>query len=277
MENIRKAVERARATLSPPTTQPLQNFGSPRARAEPNTASRNPASPRIGEIELSSNHLLSNRIFSQDGADHRSRPFDMLRTQVLQAMQLNGWKVLGITSPTAACGKTLTAVNLAFSIARQHDQSVVLLDLDLRKPRIAPCLGLKPSEGGVLNVLRAKATLRSAITTIRAGDQRIAVLPTTATKESSELMGCRAMRSLLQDVRRDYQSHIVILDLPPILSGDDVIALLPQIDCVLLVAAVGVSKISEVEECNRHLQSSHLIRLVVNKATDANSKYYYQS
>jgi hypothetical protein len=83
------------------------------------------------------------------------------------------------------------------------------------------------------------------------------------------------MRTLLQDLRRNYQSHIIIIDLPPILSSDDVIAILPQIDCVLLVAAVGQSKASEVEECNRHLQSSHLVRVVVNKATDENSHYYY--
>lgn len=184
MENIRKAVERARANLSPPTSQPLQNFGAPRARAETNKVVRNSASPRIGEIELSSGHLLANRIFSHDGTDQRSRPFDMLRTQVLQAMQLNGWKVLGITSPTAACGKTLTAVNLAFSIARQHDQSVILLDLDLQKPRIGYSLGLKPADGGVLDLLKGRTTLRSSIMTVRGGNQQIVVLPTMATKKS---------------------------------------------------------------------------------------------
>jgi protein-tyrosine kinase len=275
MENIRQAVERARASQSAAKSQTPPHLATPRGRVESNGTVRNPPSPRIGEIELGIGHLLANRIFSYDGADQRSRPFDMLRTQVLQAMQLNGWKVLGITSPTAACGKTMTAVNLAFSIARQQDQSVVLMDLDLQKPRIAACLGLKPGDGGVLDLLRGKTTLRSVATTTRAGNQKIMVLPTRATKESSELMGSRAMSGLLQDVRRDYQSHIVILDLPPILSSDDVIALLPQIDCVLLVAAVGISKVSEVEECNRHLQSSHLIRLVVNKATDASSNYYY--
>ena len=88
-------------------------------------------------------------------------------------------------------------------------------------------------------------------------------------------MGSRAMRRLMQDIKRKYQYHTIIVDLPPILSSDDVIAILPQIDCVLLVAAVGHSKASEVEECNRHLQSSHLVRVVVNKATDDNSSYYY--
>ena len=73
------------------------------------------------------------------------------------------------------------------------------------------------------------------------------------------------MGNLLQDLRRDYQT--IVVDLPPILSSDDVIRILPQIDCVLLVAAVGLSKLSDVEESMRHLQSSQLVRVVLNKAT----------
>jgi Mrp family chromosome partitioning ATPase len=190
-------------------------------------------------------------------------------------MGVGGWKILGVTSPTPGCGKTLTAINLAFSMSRQPDQSVVLVDLDLQKPQVANCLGLQLADRGVLSLLGEQTTLQSAIIPVRAGNSRIVTLPTTATRESSELMGSRVMRNLLQDIRKYYQSHIVILDLPPILSSDDVIAVLPQIDCMLLVAAVGQSKASEVEECNRHLQSSHLIRLVVNKAADDNSHYYY--
>jgi Mrp family chromosome partitioning ATPase len=230
---------------------------------------------QVGEVSLDGSYLQSKRIFAYNGADQRSRPFDMLRTQVLQAMDVGGWKILGVTSPTPGCGKTFTALNLAFSIARQPDRAVVLVDLDLQKPLVADSLGLAPAAGGALDVLTERSTLASEIVTIRAANQRLIVLPTAATKESSELMGSRQMRNLLQDIRRSYQSYILILDLPPILSSDDVIALLPQIHCVLLVAAVGTSKVSEVEECNRHLQSSHLVRLVVNKSNDANANYYY--
>jgi hypothetical protein len=48
-----------------------------------------------------------------------------------------------------------------------------------------------------------------------------------------------------------------------------------RIDCILLVAAMGMTKASEIEECNRHLQSSDVVRLVLNKATDAVPNYYY--
>ena len=254
-------------------SQILENLGLPPRRIEfERCGPKYTSGPQIDETELNPTYLLSKRVVSHDGADQRSRPYDMLRTQVLQSMGLNGWKILAVTSPTAGCGKTLTAVNLAFSISRQQDQSVVLVDLDLQKPQIANCLGLTPADGGVLDLLKERTTLRNVTIPVRAGNQRIVVLPTAPTRESSELMGSRAMRNLLQDLRRDYQT--IIVDLPPILSSDDVISILPQIDCVLLVAAVGHSKVSEVEECMRHLHSSQLVRLVLNKATDVNSNYY---
>ena len=227
------------------------------------------------ETAVEHGFLQSKRIVAYDGADQRTRPYDMLRTQILQSMGVGGWRVLGITSPTPGCGKTLTAINLAFSISRQPDQAVVLVDLDLQRPQVANSLGLTLAGQGVLDILDQRATLQSSAIPIRAGNHRIVVLPTAATRESSELMGSRPMRNLLQDVRRRYQSNIIIVDLPPILASDDVISVLPQIDCVLLVAAVGQSKVSEVEECSRHLKSSHLVRVVVNKATEQNSNYYY--
>jgi Mrp family chromosome partitioning ATPase len=83
------------------------------------------------------------------------------------------------------------------------------------------------------------------------------------------------MRTLLQDVKKDHQ--IIILDLPPMLSSDDVICILPYVDCALLVAAVGQSKASDVEESIRHLEATPLVRLVLNKSTDNASNYYYSS
>ncbi len=274
MENIRQAVERARAAKGSPRAQVPDNLGAPRRRMDSGTATAE-RTATTDHLELNPAYLQSKRIIAYNGADQRSRPYDMLRTQILQSMAVGGWKILGMTSPTAGCGKTVTALNLAFSIARQPDQAVVLVDLDLQKPQIANCLGITPAGGGVLDVLEERTTLAGVAVPVRAGNQRIVVLPTLATRESSELMGSRTMRNLLQDIRRNYQSHIIILDLPPILASDDVIAVLPQIDCTLLVAAVGHSKASEVEECNKHLQSSHLVRVVVNMATEETSNYYY--
>ena len=85
------------------------------------------------EVELDFAYLQSQRIVAYDGKDPRSRSFDILRTEVLRSMDLKGWKTLAVTSPTPSCGKTLTAVNLALSMARQPERQVLLADLDLRK------------------------------------------------------------------------------------------------------------------------------------------------
>ena len=270
MDNIREAVERARAHRASANPQIIESSGPPKRSP---AMRQNTAFSQDKEIGFSSSYLQARRIVAYDGADQRSRPYDMLRTQVLQSMGVNGWKVLGVTSPTPGCGKTLTAINLAFSVVRQPDQSLVLVDMDLRKPRIAGVFGLRAAGGGVLDLLNEQTTWHKAIATICAGEQRLAVLPTNATTESSELLGSAAARTLLQDLRKNFQT--VILDLPPILSSDDVIAVLPQIDCILLVAAVGQSKVAEVEDAMRHLRSSQIVRFVLNKATDKSYNYYY--
>jgi len=68
---------------------------------------------------------------------------------------------------------------------------------------------------------------------------------------------------------------MVILDLPPLLTGHDAISILPHVDCVLLVAAVGTSKVSEIEECNKYLQATDVVRVVLNKVPETATAYAY--
>lgn len=283
MEIIRRAIERAKtrdgvggqqipAPLIDPVARRL-NFGgsSPYGvEAEPHDE----VDVERQQIELNAAHLQTERIVSHLITDPLSRPYDMLRTQILQSMDTAGSKILAVTSPTPGCGKTVTAVNLAMSIARQPERSVLLMDLDLQKPRVSACLGLQRGRG-VLNVLHGQASVAETIVHARIGIAGLMVLPNGGTVGSSELMASRAMAKLFQDVRRDPRVQTIIVDLPPILSSDDVIAILPHVDCVLLVVAVGTSTVAEIEECNRHLNSTDVVRIAVNKVPDLQANYYY--
>ena len=200
MEKIREAVERARASRGASTSLASERLDPPHVASGIGLTE---ALGQIRETQVNSDYLLGRRIVSHNGADQRSRPYDMLRTQVLRSMGANRWTILGVTSPTAECGKTVTAINLALSIARQQDQSAVLVDMDLQKPRVADYLGLSPRGGGVLGLLEGRANLQSAAISVRAGNQQIVVLPSAATKESSELMGSRAMGNLVAGNPKD--------------------------------------------------------------------------
>jgi protein-tyrosine kinase len=270
MENIRQAVERAKGR---PKQQSGIGFEPPRQPARHGFGDAH-ESKGPQEVELDSAHLHSQRIVAHDGKDPHSRPFDILRTEVLRSMDLKGWKTLAVTSPTPSCGKTLTAVNLALSMARQPERQVFLADLDLRKPQVAACLGLKYREG-VLGILEGRVEVDSAVIRARVGGSRLEILPTAPASNSSDLVGSSAMKMLLQDITGHGQSRILILDLPPILTGHDVISILPQVDCVLLVAAVGTSTVSEIEECNKHLQATDVVRFVLNKVPESTTRYHY--
>jgi hypothetical protein len=63
------------------------------------------------------------------------------------------------------------------------------------------------------------------------------------------------MDALLQDIKRDLRNWTVIIDLPPVLEGTM---------CVLFVAAVGTSTVSEIKESNKHLESAAIVRFVLN-------------
>jgi protein-tyrosine kinase len=271
MENIRQAVERAKARVEQSGAAGLEPR---RSHAKNGFGETHGTTARTEEVELDFAHLQSQRIVAYDGQDPRSRSFDILRTEVLRSMDLKGWKTLAVTSPTPSCGKTLTAVNLALSIARQTERQMLLADLDLRKPQVAACTGLKCRDG-VLGIVEGRIEVDSAIVHARAGGSRLEILPTAATTNSSDLVGSNAMRMLLQDVAGHGQSRMVIFDLPPLLTGHDAISILPHVDCVLLVAAVGTSKVSEIEECNKYLQATDVVRVVLNKVPESATAYAY--
>ena len=264
MDSIIQAVELAKA-------------GNPQTRpsSSPRDFQSGVSDVRFGSLQLNAAYLESTRVVAHDGNDDpRGRYFDMLRTQVLQEMDQNDWQFLAITSPTPGCGKSVTACNLAMSISRLSGRSVMLVDLDLQKPRISQYLGLN-SKHGVLSVLQNQLALSNIAVEASVGRSKFVVLPGEVCKRgSAEWMASQAMSTLLQTIKREFRSRIVIFDMPPVLIGDDVISILPQMDAVLLIAGVGSSSIADIKECRKHLANTPVVRVVVNRVTDKTDDYY---
>ena len=274
MDHIKKAIERLKEAEADRPARQLHEPVTPSFEAQVNGSGRGAKQAPGSEIVLNDFDLETRRVIAQDVSDARSRSFDMLRTQVLQTMDVNSWQLLGMTSPTAGCGKTMVSVNLALSIARQPHRSVLLVDLDLQKPQVARTFGID-CEHGVVSVLEGRSQLSEALVACRVGPDTLLTLPCeTSTLRSSAWMASQAMNALLHQINQEFKGYTVIFDLPPVLTADDVISILPQIDCVTLVAAAGITTLADIKECNKHFQSTSIVRVVFNKAEDIPTNYY---
>jgi Mrp family chromosome partitioning ATPase len=213
---------------------------------------------------LNTDCLEANRIVAHNDGDPRSRVFHFLRTQVAREMDANSWRFLAVTSPTRKCKKTATAANLALSLARHPDRSVVLVDLDLSKPRLAISLGLHRNRG-LVSTLRGQTVLADVTVPLAFGARRLLALPCEEEiSNSSEFLSSRAMAGIFQGLRASHKSSIVIFDLPPLLPNDDALSVLPHMDCVLLVTAIGVTTATELRTCDEYLRSTEVVRIVLN-------------
>jgi protein-tyrosine kinase len=224
-------------------------------------------------VKLDQACLERHRIVSHSKNNKHSSIFDSLRTQVLLKMEENNWRTLAIVSPTPASGKTFVAINLAISIAHQPQKTAILIDLDLRRPKVASYFGIH-TEKSMNDYLQGNALLQDVM--VSPSIPRLVVVPTMRpVARSAEVLSSNKIINLIQELRDRYESRIVIFDAPPVLNSDDAMVLLPQVDCFLLVIANGMSTKSEIEETMYHLPQEKLLGVVLNKADVEARDYYY--
>ena len=199
--------------------------------------------------------------------------FRMLRTQVLQRLKLGGYSTLAITSANRGDGKSLTAVNLAISLALHIDRTVLLVDLDLRRPRVHKYFGINP-EAGLTDYLLDDTPLPACL--INPGIERLVILPVrTPLQSSSELLSTPKMIGLARELKTRYPERIVIYDLPPVLVSDDALAFLQHVDCCLFVVQDGQTPKGDILRAIDLLKGSNVIGTVLNKCSSDPKKYYY--
>ena len=224
------------------------------------------------QLEVSQTTLSENRLIAGNRSDPRATAFRMLRTQVLQTMRENNWSMLAVTGPSSGIGKSLVAANLAISVSFEVNQTVLLVDLDLRRPSIHRYFGFEP-EYGLLDYFNGEVQLGDLF--VNPMFERLLLLPGRGTtSESSELLSSPRMVKMVKDLRSKYDSRIIIFDLPPLLNIDDAMVFLPNVDATLLVVENGKNTESEVQDSMRMLQGTNLIGTVLNKADEEMRDYY---
>lgn len=225
MEHLQSAMERFKAQRQTPHIPPRPE---PPPSATPSAIIYSRTKP----VFIHEDVLRRRRILTRHDSPFADS-YKILRTQVLHRLRENGWNMLGITSPRDGAGKTLTSMNLAIAMATEPNQTVLLVDADLRAPRIHEALELE-RRPGLTEYLLDGVPIEEML--LYPGLGRLVVLPGgRGTEQSAELLASPRMAALCKEIKHRYESRIVIFDLPPVLGRADVLAFSPQLDALLLV------------------------------------------
>lgn len=277
MERIKQALDKARAEREKSATAVERAMESAEAQAVPAapTESRLETGIQYSQTRvarLEPHTLRDNKVIFGEADRVGLTAYKMLRTQVLQRMVARDWNALAITSPGQGDGKSLTAVNLAISLARELHHTVLLVDLDLRNPSIHRYFGLQP-KNGIDDYLLKDVPLNEIL--VNPGIERLVLLPARSHIEnSSELLASPVMGRLVQELKTRYPARMVLFDLPPILASDDALAFSPHIDALLLVVRDAKTTRDELEHALEILKGVPILGTVLNASDEKISTYY---
>lgn len=210
-------------------------------------------------------------VMQDDPHSQRAESIRRLRTNLQFVDVDSGPRSILVTSSVPSEGKTTTVVNLAVALADAGSR-VLLVDADLRRPSVAPVMGLEGS-AGLTTVLIGQAGLQDVVQPWR--DGKLDVLTSGPVPPNpSELLGSAAMAGLLRDLTATYD--VVLLDSPPLLPVTDAAILSRRAGGTLVV--VGTDRIhkAELHEALGALEAvdAHVVGLVLNKVAQREFSAY---
>ena len=267
MDRIREAVTRARQAQP---KAPGTDTGVAMPRFSPSVAANIDSIPLV-QCDFGS--FPRHRIISNEH-DPVLAAFRVLRTKVLQKMEQEGWKTIAVVSPASGAGKTVTAINLAIAIGSKQGVRCTLVDLDFYRPSIARYLGVKEIPS-IVDYFEGAKSVADVIVRPDLPDLLLIGNERVSRRGAAFLTSPRADELVARCVD-EYKSSVVVFDLSPLLGCDDAIAFLPKVDCALLIAASGETRVADLKEARRILAKTNVIGSVLNKAQSIGQNYYYQ-
>lgn len=228
------------------------------------------------ELAFDREQCIANHILINDGKGPSNATavasYRILRTRILHRTRANKWNIIGLTSPGAGDGKSVTALNLALTIAREKNNNVFLIDLDIRKPSVCEYLGVAPPIE-INDFFNGAASAKDVFFSI--GIENLTLAGTrTSSDNSSELLATGQIEELFKYIRQVTAEPFILVDLPPILTTDDALVMAPKVDACLLVLAEGGSRRDSTAKALEILADFNLAGIVLNRSKAIMTDYY---
>jgi capsular exopolysaccharide synthesis family protein len=195
----------------------------------------------------------------------QAEQYRALRTRMAHTDHGAPVDVILLTSPGRGEGKTLTAANLALTMAQDFQSRICIVDADLRHSRVHSMFGI-PDAPGLADVLAGRVMLADALVSLEGHE--LTVLPAgQPPAHPAELLGSTAMRRTLQTLRSQFDR--VIVDAPAAAPLADVGILTPLVDSVVLVVQAGATTKPAIHDAVAAIGPSKVLGVVLNGAPAA--------
>lgn len=214
-----------------------------------------------------------------------SEQYKILRTNILSLNHKKPLKTILITSSVAGEGKTVTALNLASTFAQKENSKVLLLEADLRKPKVHSYMGLAPNSG-LSELLSGKDSLapnrtcsgsglNSAIYSTELANLKILPAGKRLPSNPPELLGASRMQKFMEELKKKF--NYIIIDSPPAISVTDASILGTLSDGVILVIKAGSTNREVVARAEKLLTSAkaQILGFIITMVSDYPRYYIY--
>jgi len=194
-----------------------------------------------------------------------------LYTKLEQINKTGGRKiVLSVTSAQEGDGKTTTAMNLAYVIARGFGKKVLLIEGDLKRPNMAGFFQMVDKRGGLVDILKGESEFNSCLYRLEK-TSLFMVMAGQATDNSSELLALPLFEKMLSGLRKRFD--YIIIDSPSILPFADMTVLSDLVDGLLFVVRAGKTSRNLVRTAIKAMSNSNIIGMILNDSDIAPDSY----
>ena len=183
-----------------------------------------------------------------------SEQYKILTTNILSLNKGKPPKTIAITSSIHSEGKSVTALNLAITMAQAtHNPRIVLIDGDMRKGQLMKYLGV-PAGKGLSEILRGQATLNDVIFNLNI-DHLSFISSGTVPANPSELLASKRMQELILALRSQFD--FVLIDTPPVIPITDAVIIGSNVEGVIIVIQAGRTQRGMISRATELLTQAH--------------------
>jgi len=207
---------------------------------------------------------------SPDSAD--AETFKVLRGQILFPKDRKVPRSMLVTSTFPAEGKTYVAANLAATLALSIDDYVLVVDADLRRPRLHRMFGYSKVQG-LHEYLVGSRKIEEVI--LKSGIDKLSILPAgKPPRNPTELLSSNMMIKFLDEVKERYHDRFLIIDSPPSSVTAETKFLAQQVDAIIYVVMANKTPRKDVEKAIDNLGRDKILGIVFNGYEQVRKSYY---